>query len=73
MGYPNPDPRGSAQFVPATGRVEGRDVIVSWQGTTPPRYVRYAWDDNPAEANLCNHEGWPAEPFDRLVAPPKAR
>lgn len=28
-----------------------------------PKYVRYAWADNPDDANLCNNEGLPASPF----------
>jgi sialate O-acetylesterase len=28
-----------------------------------PRYVRYAWSDNPVNPNLYNREGLPASPF----------
>lgn len=28
-----------------------------------PKYVRYAWSDNPDGANLYNKEGLPASPF----------
>ncbi|WP_423127516.1 hypothetical protein [Gaoshiqia sp. Z1-71] len=33
------------------------------QTVSHPTAVRYAWDDNPAEANLKNKEGLPASPF----------
>jgi sialate O-acetylesterase len=32
-------------------------------GVSNPTVVRYAWDDNPAGANLRNKEGLPASPF----------
>lgn len=40
------------------------DKVVVWNDTlTRPVAVRYAWADNPAEANLCNAAGLPASPF----------
>jgi sialate O-acetylesterase len=29
-----------------------------------PVHVRYAWEDNPEDANLYNREGLPASPFE---------
>ncbi|MDR2475310.1 MAG: beta galactosidase jelly roll domain-containing protein [Bacteroidales bacterium] len=43
--------------------VEGRTVIV-WNDSIPqPQTVRYAWGNNPADANLRNSAGLPASPF----------
>lgn len=51
------------EFVWAKARIEG-DKVVVWSDEVPePKYVRYAWADNPAGANLYNKEGLPASPF----------
>jgi sialate O-acetylesterase len=51
------------KFVWAKARVEG-DKVVVWSEEVPePKYVRYAWADNPDGANLYNKEGLPASPF----------
>lgn len=51
------------KFAWAKARIEGNKIIV-WNDDVPdPKYVRYAWADNPDEANLCNKEGLPASPF----------
>ena len=50
-------------FVWANAKIEGDKVIV-WSDTIEnPRYVRYAWADNPDNPNLYNIEGLPASPF----------
>ncbi|WP_116106902.1 sialate O-acetylesterase [Lewinella sp. IMCC34191] len=47
----------------AEAKIEG-DEVVAWSEDVPnPRYVRYAWADNPFGANLTNHTGLPASPF----------
>jgi sialate O-acetylesterase len=52
------------QFVWANARIEDNTVIV-WSDKVPsPRYVRYAWADNPDNPNLSNREGLPASPFE---------
>jgi sialate O-acetylesterase len=51
------------KFVWAEARVQGDSVIVSSDEVTKPLYVRYAWADNPQDANLYNVEGLPASPF----------
>jgi sialate O-acetylesterase len=53
----------SKRFVWAKTRIEGNKVIVWAEGMNNPKYVRYAWSDNPAGANLFNLEGLPASPF----------
>lgn len=47
----------------ADARIEEACVIVSSPQVPQPVSVRYAWSDNPTEANLKNAEGLPAEPF----------
>jgi sialate O-acetylesterase len=51
------------KFVWANARIEG-DKVVVWHKELPnPKYVRYAWADNPSNPNLYNKEGLPATPF----------
>lgn len=51
------------RFVWAKARIENGKVVV-WSDEVPaPRYVRYAWADNPVNPNLYNQEGLPASPF----------
>lgn len=51
------------KFVWANAKIEGNKVVV-WSDEIPrPRYVRYAWADNPVNPNLFNREGLPASPF----------
>ncbi|MCL6589317.1 MAG: sialate O-acetylesterase [Firmicutes bacterium] len=51
------------KFVWAQARIEGDQVIVWNDQITHPKVVRYAWADNPENANLYNREGLPASPF----------
>lgn len=51
------------QFVWADAVIRGNKVIVSSREVKQPVAVRYAWSDNPDEANLCNKEGLLASPF----------
>lgn len=51
------------KFMWAKAVILNNKVIV-WSEVVPtPVYVRYAWADNPAGANLYNNEGLPASPF----------
>jgi sialate O-acetylesterase len=51
------------KFVWASAKIVGTTVEV-WNGKiSDPKYVRYAWSDNPDGANLYNKEGLPASPF----------
>ncbi len=44
--------------------IEGKDKVIVWNEDIPePKYIRYAWSDNPDFANLYNKEGLPASPF----------
>jgi len=50
-------------YVWAKAKIVGNKVIV-WSDTIQnPKYVRYAWADNPDNPNLYNKEGLPASPF----------
>lgn len=49
------------RFHPAQARIVGDTVVV--QAVSKPAAVRYAWRDDPKQANLVNREGLPASPF----------
>lgn len=51
------------KFVWAKAKIEGNKVIVWDDDILDPKYVRYAWADNPDNPNLINKEGLPASPF----------
>lgn len=51
------------KFVWARAKIEGDKVIVWSENIQEPKYVRYAWADNPDNPNLYNNEGLPASPF----------
>ena len=51
------------KFVWARARIEGNKVIVWSEEIADPKFVRYAWADNPVNPNLYNKEGLPASPF----------
>ena len=51
------------KFVWAKAKIEGDKVIVWNENISQPKYVRYAWADNPVNPNLCNKEGLLASPF----------
>ncbi|MFA9458896.1 sialate O-acetylesterase [Halalkalibacter sp. AB-rgal2] len=50
-------------FFAATANIKDDHVIVYHDQIQNPVHVRYAWSDNPEEANLYNKEGLPASPF----------
>jgi sialate O-acetylesterase len=55
---------GSDQkFKYAKAWIDGNDILVLTEGVSNPTAVRYAWADNPEDANLYNKEGFPASPF----------
>jgi len=51
------------QFIWAKAKIEGDNVIVWSDEVSKPIAARYAWADNPVDANLYNKEGLPASPF----------
>ncbi|MBD8070437.1 sialate O-acetylesterase [Bacillus sp. PS06] len=52
-----------SEYVPATAHISGAKIIVQNENVLEPLHVRYAWEDNPKDANLYNKEGLPASPF----------
>lgn len=51
------------KFVWAKTKIEG-DKVIAWNDDIKePKYVRYAWADNPVNPNLYNKAGLPASPF----------
>ena len=51
------------KFVWAKAMIEGKKVIVFSETIADPVAVRYAWGNNPDDANFYNKEGLPASPF----------
>ncbi len=51
------------QWVWADAVIDGDSVLVSSDKVTAPVAVRYAFSMNPANANLYNKDGLPADPF----------
>jgi len=60
-GFEIAGPNG--KYVPATAKIEGGTVLVSSPEVADPLAVRYAWQNNPADANLMNGAGLPASLF----------
>lgn len=50
-------------FVWANAIIKGNKVEVWHDSITDPKTIRYAWADNPINANLYNKNGLPAVPF----------
>lgn len=50
-------------FVWADAEIKGNTVVVSSPAVPDPVAVRYAWANNPDNANLTNKEGFLASPF----------
>jgi sialate O-acetylesterase len=51
------------KFMPATGKIEGRSIIVSNHDVPRPKFVRYGWRNTSTVINLYNGAGLPASPF----------
>ena len=51
------------KFVWAKSYIQDNKIVVFREGVSNPVAVRYAWGDNPDDANLYNKEGLPAVPF----------
>lgn len=55
------------KFVWAKAEVKKNKLVVRADSVTKPKWVRYAWADNPEGANLYNSAGLPASPFEASV------
>jgi len=51
------------RFHPATARIVGDTVVLRSDAVPAPESARYAWSDNPAQADLVGRDGLPASPF----------
>jgi sialate O-acetylesterase len=51
------------QYRYARAWIDGDKVVVANDSVAAPVAVRYAWSDDPNDANLYNKEGFPAVPF----------
>lgn len=59
------------QFIPAQATILNRDQVrVQSQSLDNPVTVRYAWQNNPVDANLYSVERLPASPFEISVIQP---
>ena len=58
------------KFVWADARIKGDQIVVSSGKVRNPKYVRYAWADNP-DVNFYNKEGLPASPFEMAIEEPE--
>ena len=47
----------------AEAKIMGGQVVLSSKEVKTPKAARYAYTMNPADANLYNKEGLPADPF----------
>lgn len=52
------------KFVWAHAKIEGNQILLWSEEVKDPKFVRYAWSDNPVDPNLSNKEGLPASPFE---------
>ena len=59
------------KFVWAKAQIMGNKVVVWSEAVPQPVAVRYAWADNPADANFYNKEGLPAAPFEATLSTSK--
>jgi sialate O-acetylesterase len=55
------------KFVWAEAKIKDNNAIIRSDEIKDPKYVRYAWADNPEGANLYNIEGLPASPFEIVL------
>ena len=51
------------QFKPAQVRLDKNQVILKSPEVANPAFVRYAWCNRPADANLTDESNLPARPF----------
>jgi sialate O-acetylesterase len=51
------------RWVPAQARLDGDRVVLSSPGVPAPVAARYAWVDNPSEANVVGGDGLPLPPL----------
>jgi len=55
------------EFVWAQAKIDGDKLIVWSDEVENPKYIRYAWANNPYNPNFYNKEGLPASPFEIIL------
>ncbi len=55
------------KFVWAKAQIKNDKIIVHSVKVKDPKYIRYAWADNPVNPDLYNKEGLPASPFMKKI------
>lgn len=55
------------EFHRANAKIKNNQVVVWSDAVAKPSAVRYAWANNPEDANLYNKEGFPASPFQTFI------
>lgn len=55
------------QYKSANASILDNMVVVSNESVKQPVAVRYAWSDNPDQANLIGDNGLPAGPFELII------
>ena len=51
------------KFKYAKAQIQGNQVVVYSEEISSPVAVRYSWENDPADSNLFNKDGFPAGPF----------
>ena len=51
------------KFKYAKAEIKGNQVVVYCDDISSPVAVRYSWENDPADSNLFNKDGFPAGPF----------
>ncbi len=51
------------RFHPAQARIVGDTVVLRSTAVAKPEAARYAWSEDPAQADLVGADGLPASPF----------
>lgn len=54
---------GAGKWHWAKAKIDGETVVVSAEGVSDPKHVRFGYQSNPVGINLYNKEGLPASPF----------
>jgi sialate O-acetylesterase len=52
------------KFAKANASIKGKSIVLQSDEISAPKYVRYAWADNPEGVNFFNEEGLPASPYE---------
>ena len=55
------------KYIPVLAVIRNDTIVITCQKTNPPTAIRYAWENNPQGANLCNREGFLASPFQIML------